>query len=91
MATVAVVHHLATTEAATNKLFYAALFDLPESGWYAMEVSIDGPQGKARVRFDLDAADPLPPGLALWPWVGWPVLVIVLFGIHQVLVRWRSR
>ena len=35
----------ATTEAATNKLYHAAIFDLPEPGRYAMEVSIDGALG----------------------------------------------
>jgi hypothetical protein len=85
-----VIHH-ATTEAATNKLFYAAIFDLPEPGWYAVEVSIAGPQGEARVQFDLEAVEPLPPYLAMWPWFGWPVLAILLFSIHQVLVRRKIR
>jgi hypothetical protein len=81
------VHHHATTEAATNKLLYAAAFDLPEPGWYALEVSLDGALGQAQVHFDLEAAEPLPPWLAMAPWVGWPVLAIVLFGVHQLLVR----
>ena len=84
------LHHPATTEAATNKPYYAATFDLPEPGWYSLEVSIDGALGEAQVRFDLEAAEPLPPWLAMWPWVGWPVLAIILFGIHQLLVRRRS-
>ena len=83
--------HPATTEAATNKLYYAATFDLPEPGWYALEVSIAGARGEAQVHLDLEAAQPLPPWLAVWPWLAWPVLVILLFGIHQVLVRRRSR
>jgi hypothetical protein len=83
--------HPATTEAATNKLYYAAIFDLPEAGWYSVEVSIDGARGKALVHFDLEAAEPLPSWLAMLPWVGWPVLAIGLFGIHQFLVRRRSR
>jgi hypothetical protein len=83
--------HPATTEAATNKLYYAATFDLPEPGWYALEVSIAGARGEAQVHFDLEAAEPLPPWLAVWPWLAWPVLVILLFGIHQLLVRRRSR
>jgi hypothetical protein len=82
--------HPATTEAATNKLYYAATFDLPEPGWYSVEVSIEGAMGEAQVCFELDAVDPAPPWLAMWPWVGWPVLAILLFGIHQLLVRWRA-
>jgi hypothetical protein len=84
------IQHPATTEAATNKLYYAATFDLPEPGWYALEVFIDGALGEVQVSFEVEAAEPLPPWLAMWPWVGWPVLAIILFGIHQLLVRRRS-
>ena len=84
-------HHPATTEAATNKLYYAAIFDLPEPGWYSVEVFIDGVLGKAQVRFEVEAAEPLPSWFAMLPWVGWPVLAILLFSIHQLLIRWRSR
>jgi hypothetical protein len=80
-----------TTESATNKLYYAAAFDLPEPGWYSVEVSIDGPKGKVVAHFDMEAADPLPSWLAVWPWVAWPGLAILLFGVHQVLVRRRLR
>jgi hypothetical protein len=80
------IHHPATTEAATNKLYCAATFDLPGPGRYSVDVSINGPQGQTHVGFELEAIEPLPPGLAMWPWVGWPILAIALFGIHQVLV-----
>ena len=85
------LYHPATTEAATNKLYYAAMFDLPEVGWYSLGVSIDGPLGEAEVHCDVEAAETLPSWLTVWPWVGWPLLAILLFGIHQLLVRWRSR
>jgi hypothetical protein len=85
------IRRRATTEAATNKLYYAANFDLTEPGWYWVEVSIDGPLGEAEVDFEMEAAEAPPPWLAMSPWVGWPVLAIVLFGIHQLLVRRRSR
>jgi hypothetical protein len=81
----------ATTEAATNKLYFATTLDLPEPGWYSLEVSIHGTQGEAQVRFELEVAEPAPAWFALAPWVGWPVLAILLFAIHQVLVRLRSR
>jgi hypothetical protein len=81
----------ATTEAATNKLFHAAKFDLPESGHWDIEVRVDGSLGPARVRCEVEAAGPLPRWLEVWPWVGWPVLAILLFGVHQRLVRRRAR
>jgi hypothetical protein len=85
-----VIHHSATTEAATNKLYYAATFDLPEPGCYLVEVSIAATLEEAQVRFELEAAEPPPPWLAMLPWVGWPVLAILLFSVHQLLVRRRS-
>jgi hypothetical protein len=81
----------ATAEAATNKLYRAAMLDLPEPGWYTLEVSFDGPLGGVQAQFELEAAEALPPWLALWPWVGWPFLAILLFSLHQFLVRGRSR
>jgi hypothetical protein len=77
----------ATSEAATNKLFRAAVFELPEPGWWEVEVAIEGEHGRARVRFEVEAAEAAPRWLVLWPWLSWPVVVIVLFGIHQVMVR----
>jgi hypothetical protein len=83
------VLHPATTEAATNKLLYAAVFELPESGFWMVEVAIEGVNHDAKVRFKLEAAGALPKWMALWPWVFWPAPVILLYGIHQHLV-WRK-
>jgi hypothetical protein len=81
----------ATGEAATNKLFRAAQLDLPRPGRWAARIAVEGPCGSAEVGCELEAGDPLPPGLQLAPWIGWPALVVVLFGVHQVLVRRRQR
>jgi hypothetical protein len=80
----------ATTEAATNKLFRAALFELPEPGRWALEVEVQGSHGLAVIGGELDAAEPLPRWRELWPWIGWPALAIVLFGIHQVSAQRTS-
>jgi hypothetical protein len=85
------VRHPATAEAATNKLYRAAVFELPEPGWWEMDVTVDGGRGSARVRFDLEAADPPPRWWALAPWVGWPALAFALFILHQVLVRRKAQ
>ena len=87
----AAVPYPATTEAATNKLLRAALFELPEAGWWELEVAVEGPLGPGRVRCTVEAAEPSPRWLAFWPWVSWPAFVILLFGVHQLLVRSRSR
>lgn len=81
----------ATAEAATNKLYRAAVFDLPEPGWWEIEVEIEGGRGTAQVSFALEAAEPLPQWQTLAPWVGWPAVVVALFSLHQVLVRRRAR
>ena len=79
----------ATREAATNRLFHAAVFELPEPGWWNVEVAVDGPHGPALLRFGIEADGPAPRWLELWPWFTWPVLVVALFGLHHVLVPRR--
>src|SRR5947209_860762 len=58
----------ATTEAATNKLFRAAEFQLPEPGWWDVTVAVEGPHGPVFVRFGMHADEPPPRWLDLWPW-----------------------
>lgn len=81
------LEYLATSEAATNKLFRAAQFDLPEPGRWGLEVEVQGPHGLAVIDGELDAAEPLPRWRELWPWISWPALAIALFGIHHILAR----
>ena len=69
----------ATTEAATNKLFRAAQFELPEPGRWEMQVQVEGLHGLAVIGGEVEAAEPLPRWPEMWPWIGWPALVIVLF------------
>jgi hypothetical protein len=82
-----VLEYPATTEAATNKLFHAASFHLPEPGWWDVEVAVEGPHGPALLRFGVQADEPPPRWLELWPWFAWPALAVAFFGFHQVLVR----
>jgi hypothetical protein len=75
----------ATAETATNKLFRAAEFQLPEPGWWDVAVAVEGPHGPALVRFGVQADDPPPRWLDLWPWFSWPALAVALFGVHRAL------
>jgi hypothetical protein len=86
-----VLEYPATVEAATNKLFHAAVFNMPEPGRWDVDVAVEGPGGSALIRFGVDADEPLPRWLTLWPWFGWPALAVALFSIHQVLVRRKLR
>jgi hypothetical protein len=76
----------ATTEAATNKLFRAAQFELPEPGRWELQVQVDGLHGLAVLDGEVEAAESLPRWQQMWLWIGWPIVVIALFGIHI----WRS-
>jgi hypothetical protein len=78
-----------TSGASGNKLFQEAVFELPEAGWWDVEVSVDGPHGPASVRFPVEAGEAPPRWLELWPWFGWPALAVLLFGLHRALVGWR--
>jgi hypothetical protein len=81
----------ATFEAATNKLFRAAQFELPEPGRWEMQVEVRGVHGPVVIGGEIEAAEPLPRWRELWPWIGWPALVIVLFSIHQLFARRAGR
>jgi hypothetical protein len=79
----------ATTAAATNKLFHAAVLELPEPGRWDVEVAVEGPDGRTLVRFAIEADGPVPRWLEFWPWFTWPALAVALFGLHQILIRRR--
>lgn len=69
----------ATSQSATNKLFYAAQFDLPAPGLWKISVKVDDGRRTEPLQFAVEAADRAPPWQTLWPWFTWPVLVILLF------------
>jgi hypothetical protein len=79
----AVVECPATTEAATNKLLYAAPFDLPAAGRWLLEIDLAGPRGPAHVACEVEAADPLPRWAEVWVWVVLPAVPILLFAVAQ--------
>ena len=80
----------ATSAAATNKLMLSALVELPEPGWWDVEVLCRTDDAAAQVQFALEAGRPLPRWLAVWPWFSWPLGVVLLFGVHRWLV-WRRQ
>jgi hypothetical protein len=92
------LEQLATTAAATNKLFRAATFDVPRSGNWRCSVSLNSDSLGATenddhgepLGFELAVGPPAPAWLELAPWIGWPFALIVLFLIHQRLAS-RAR
>jgi hypothetical protein len=80
----------ATGEAATNKLFRAATFELTAPGRWQVEVVVGDPALTGPVCFEVEAAAPMPAWVQLVPWVGWPFAVLALAGLHQWLIRRRQ-
>ncbi|HET6883692.1 MAG TPA: hypothetical protein VFI31_26295 [Pirellulales bacterium] len=78
------LHERATRTAATNKLFQAANFELPDAGWWDVKVDIDGPNGHVMVPFDFEAGQPPPTWRSLWMWFTWPFFAIALFVAFQL-------
>jgi hypothetical protein len=72
------LHVAATVESATNKLFQAAHFNLPDAGSWDFTVNVRRPTGNIELHFELDVADSLPPWRSLWLWFCWPFLFVVL-------------
>ncbi len=84
----------ATTAAATNKLLRSTLVELPAAGTWNVRVACQ-PANNTQplaVNFAMEAAPPLPAWLSVWPWFSWPVVVVILFVVHRMLVfRRQSR
>jgi len=81
----------APSAAATNKLFQATAVELTTAGRWHLEVMLVGAHGTATAPLDLEVADPLPRWLEMLPWIAWPIVPIVLYGLHQVLSRTSRR
>lgn len=64
--------------------FQVAMLELDRAGTWHFDVEI---AESARVGFEVDVAEPMPSWLALAPWIGWPIVPILLFVVHQALVR----
>jgi hypothetical protein len=75
------VRYQATHAAASNKLFQAASINLPDPGWWHFAVTVGGSRGTLDVDFDVEAGEAIPSWHALWPWYGWPFLVIAIFAV----------
>jgi hypothetical protein len=86
-----ILRYEATEDAATNRLFKAAVFKLPWAGSWNVQVAVRGPHGLGQVAFAINADDRLPRWRECWPWFAWPAVVVALFGAHRALARHVSR
>lgn len=81
---------VATAAAATNKLFRAAVFDLPAAGWWDVLIDVAGARESAALQFAVEADEPPPRWQTLWPWFTWPLVVIVLFVLRMAFPSRRG-
>jgi hypothetical protein len=81
-----VTSHQATRRAATNQLLRAAVFELRNPGRRLVEIHIEGPSGHAQIPFEMEVGSAWSPRAGIWPWILWPLPVVVLYGIHRRLV-----
>jgi hypothetical protein len=77
----------ATRGNATNKLFRAALFTLPQPGRWRLSTVVTIGNGQLVSEADIEAFAALPQFSDLWLWAGWPALAIGLFAAHRRLVH----
>jgi hypothetical protein len=78
----------ATFAAATNKLFRAAQFDVPEAGNWRTTVVFGEPAQSptnASISIPLSIEPPLPAWMELAPWIAWPFGVVALYCVHRAL------
>jgi len=82
-----IVRERASDAAATNKLFQAAACRLTEAGTWQLTVTLAHPEEGARdVTFAAEVAPSPPPWVDLACSIGWPLLPVGLFVVHQILV-----
>jgi hypothetical protein len=77
----------ANSASATNKLFQAALLELPAAGRYRVAVVVG--ESESPLEFEIEAGEPLPAWLDLALWIGWPFAVVLLYLVHQMLARYQ--
>jgi hypothetical protein len=77
----------ATADAATNKFFKSALFEVPHTAlWHArIFLNAAAMSREPACEFELSIAPPLPAWIDIAPWLGWPFAIIALFCGHQWL------
>jgi hypothetical protein len=75
----------ATRDHATNKLLSAARVDLPDPGWWALDVFVSRGREEAVLTTILQVAPATPRVAVIWPFLLFPPFAIALFAIHQLL------
>jgi len=80
----------ASNAQATNKLFQDARLMLPIPGAWDIEVTLEHLGAREPIRFLVDLEAPSPGWFSLAGWITWPVVAVVMFTIHRLLVARRT-
>jgi hypothetical protein len=75
----------ATVAAATNKLLYAALIEVPAPGRWTLSARVRSGTSDVTVAGEVDVAPALSPAWTFWPYLMLPALAVALFVLHQWL------
>ncbi len=85
------VSKLATNQVATNKLFRSAVCELTTPGVWDIAVTAIAPQGESHtIKFATKVTRGMPRWFDTVYLIGWPVIPIALFSIHQILLKKSS-
>jgi hypothetical protein len=79
----------ATRAAATNKLLYAAVADVPAAGTWTVDVDVRRGDVRAAVTTAVPVGPASPALRALWPYLALPPVGLLLFALHQTLSAGR--
>jgi hypothetical protein len=85
------IQAVATREAATNKLLQSALINLPTAGNWNLQVDAGTSTNQIQTTCALVVGRALPKWLTQWTWFTWPVIAVLLFGMHRFLASHRMR
>ena len=75
---------------ATNKLFQSARVDFPVAGVWRVDLHLADAAGEEQGTFQLRVNDARPRWVELIPWIAFPFVVIVVFGVHEKRVLGSS-
>jgi len=78
------IERQATSEAATNKLFQAAILDIPRPGHWTITAIVRHEDKTAEINCELWVSSPPPPWSDMVIWIGWPLAPIGLYVVSQV-------
>jgi hypothetical protein len=79
----------ATHAAASNKLMYVAVADMPAPGAWRLDVTVRSTAARGVLSTTIPVGAPTPRVRALWPYLALPPVGMLVFALHQRLAARR--